>query len=299
MRTLICGDWICDNVVKAIVWRVMVRSCYKGYILGLLLIMLVVGSCSTSQVSESGPSQITPSKTIPQFVPVFTYQVINTFPHDRKAWTEGLIFNSGILYEGTGLSGRSSLRKVELETGKIVQLYRLPEQYYGEGITAYKDTIIQLTWKSNTGLVYNKNSFALQRQFSYVGEGWGLTNDGTRLIMSNGSSSLTFLDSENFTPISHIKVHDGNDLVYNLNELEYVKDKIFANVWRTDKIAIIEPSDGKVVGWVDLNGLLQTQPFCRQVDVLNGIAYDAQTDRLFVTGKFWPFLFEIKLVEKS
>ncbi len=152
----------------------MVRLCYKGYILGLLLIILVVGSCSTSPISESIPSQITPSKTIPQFVPIFTYQVINTFPHDGKAWTEGLLFDNGILYEGTGRSGRSSLRKVELETGKILQLYKLPEQYYGEGITAYKDIIIQLTWKSNTGLVYNKNSFALQRQFSYVGEGGGL-----------------------------------------------------------------------------------------------------------------------------
>ncbi|MDD4877124.1 MAG: glutaminyl-peptide cyclotransferase, partial [Dehalococcoidales bacterium] len=207
-----------------------------------------------------------------------------------------LVFDGGILYEGTGLIGRSSLRKVELETGKILQLYNLPEKYFGEGITVYKDTIIQLTWKSNTGLIYNKNSFALLHQFSYIGEGWGITNDGKQLIMSNGSATLTFLDSKTFTPINHIEVHDGDDPIFNINELEYVNGKIFANVWQTDNIAIIEPLDGRVVGWVDLIGLLKTQPFSDQVDVLNGIAYDAQTDRLFVTGKFWPFLFEIKLV---
>ena len=188
---------------------------------------------------------------------------------------------------------------VELETGKILQLYKLPEKYFGEGITAYKDTIIQLTWKSNAVLIYNNNSFALIRQFSYVGEGWGITNNGKRLIMSNGSSTLTFLDSETFAPISHIEVHNGDDPIDNLNELEYVNGKIFANVWQTDEIAIIEPVDGRVVGWVDLTRLLQTQPTSGHVDVLNGIAYDAQTDRLFVTGKFWPFVFEIKLVAKS
>jgi len=277
----------------------MVWSCYKGFILGFPLIILAVGSCSTAPVSESSPSQITPSRTVPQPVPVYTYQVINTYPHDREAFTEGLVFDSGVLYEGTGLNGRSSLRKVELKTGKILQIYRLPEQYFGEGITVYKDTIIQLTWKSNTGLVYNKNSFALLHQFSYVGEGWGITNDGKRLVMSNGFSTLTFLDSETFAPISYIGVHESDTPIDNLNELEYVNGKIFANVWQTDKIAIIEPADGRVVGWVDLTGLLQTQSFSGQVDVLNGIAYDAQTDRLFVTGKFWPFLFEIKLVVKS
>ena len=290
---------MCDNIVEAIVWRVMVRSYYKSFISGFLLMILAVGSCSTSPVSESSPSQITPSSTIPQPVPVYTYRVINTYPHDKEAFTEGLVFESGVLYEGTGLNGRSSLRKVELKTGKILQFYELPEQYFGEGITVYKDTIIQLTWKSNTGLVYNKNSFALLRQFSYVGEGWGITNDGNWLIMSNGSSILTFVDSETFAPISHIEVHDGDIHVDELNELEYVNGEIFANVWHTDKIAIIEPADGRVVGWVDLTGLLQTPPFSGRGDVLNGIAYDAQSDRLFVTGKFWPFLFEIKLVPES
>ncbi len=273
--------------------------CYKGFILWFLIIILVASSCSTYPISESRPSQINTAGPDPQPVSVYTYQLINTYPHDREAFTQGLVFDSGVLYEGTGLNGRSSLCKVELKTGKILQIYKLPEQYFGEGITVYKDTIIQLTFTSNTGLVYDKNSFALLRQFSYVGQGWGITNDGKRLIMSNGSSTLIFLDGKTFAPISHIEVYDGDTTVDKLNELEYVNGKIFANVWQTDKIAIIEPADGRVVGWVDLTGLLQIQPFSGQVDVLNGIAYDAQTDRLFVTGKFWPFLFEIKLVPKS
>ncbi|MFC1917813.1 glutaminyl-peptide cyclotransferase [Chloroflexota bacterium] len=276
----------------------MLRSCYKGFVLGFLLMILAVGSCSISPVCENSPSKIIPPNTIPQSVLAYTYQVINTYPHDREAFTQGLVFDGGILFEGTGLNGRSSLRKVELETGKIIQFHKLPGKYFGEGITAYKDTIIQLTWKSNTGMVYNRNSFSLLRQFSYAGEGWGITNDGKRLIMSDGSSTLTFLDSETFTSINYIEVHDGDDHIYNLNELEYVNGKIFANIWQTDKIAIIEPVDGRVVGWIDLNGILQTQSFSGQVDVLNGIAYDVQTDRLFVTGKLWPFLFEIKLVAK-
>ncbi len=277
----------------------MIRFCYKGFILWFLIIIPVASSCSTSPVSESGPGQISPAGTVPQPVLVYTYQVINTYPHDREAFTQGLVFDSGVLYEGTGLNGRSSVSKIELKTGKISQIYKLPEQYFGEGITVYKDTIIQLTWQSNTGLVYYKNRFALLSQFSYVGEGWGITFDGKHFIMSNGSSTLTFLDIDTFTPISHVEVIDSDTPINNINELEYVNGKIFANVWQTNKIAVIEPANGKVVGWVDLTGILQTQPFSGQVDVLNGIAYDAQTDRLFVTGKFWPFLFEIKLVTKS
>jgi glutamine cyclotransferase len=277
----------------------MVRHCHNGLASGLLVIVLVMSSCSDGPVSESSPSQISPSRPVPQPVSVYSYQVFNVYPHDREAFTEGLVFDSGVLYEGTGLKGRSSIRKVELETGEILQIYELPEQYFGEGITVHKDAIIQLTWRSNTGLVYDKSSFALLRQFSYVGEGWGIANDGKRLIMSNGSSTLIFLDSETLAPVRHIEVHDGDTPVYNLNELEYVDGKVFANVWQTDKIAIIEPAGGRVVGWVDLAGLLETQPFIGQVDVLNGIAYDAQADRLFVTGKFWPFLFELGLVPKT
>jgi glutamine cyclotransferase len=249
-------------------------------------------------MNESSPSQITPSEIVSQPIPVYTYQIINTYFHDREAFTQGLVFAGGILYEGTGKRGKSSLRKVDLETGKILQIHRLPEQYIGEGITAYEDTIIQLTWKSNIGLVYDRDSFALLRQFSYIGEGWGITNHGERLVMSNGSSILTFLESKTFTPVDQINVRDGDESIDNLNELEYVNGKIFANVWQTDKIAIINPADGRVEGWVDLTGLLQTQPTSGNVDVLNGIAYDKQTDRLFVTGKFWPFLFEIELLAK-
>ena len=203
----------------------------------------------------------------------------------------GCYFTARVLYESTGQGGQVLLlRKVELETGKILQIHKLPEQYFGEGITLTGDTIIQLTWLSNTGLVYDKNSFNLLRQFSYTGEGWGITNDGQRLIMSNGSSTLTFLDRETLAPVGRIEVKDGDTLVDELNELEYVNGNILANVYPTDKIAIINPANGRVAGWIDLTGLLQTQSFSGQVSVLNGIAYDAQADRLFVTGKYWPFL---------
>lgn len=224
----------------------------------------------------------------------YGYTIINTYPHDPTAFTQGLVFEDGVLYEGTGLRGQSSLRRIELETGKILHVYELPHTYFGEGITIYKDTIIQLTWQSNTGFVYDKDTFALLQEFSYPTEGWGITYDGNTLIMSDGTSTLHFLHPETFEEISSIEVyHDAP--VTRLNELEYIDGKIYANVWLTDRIAIIDPDTGKVTGWIDLEGLLPEE--CTQrADVLNGIAYDADNDRLFVTGKLWPYLFEIDLI---
>jgi glutamine cyclotransferase len=229
-------------------------------------------------------------------IPVYSYNIVNTYPHDRDAFTEGLVFENGVLYEGTGLLERSTLRRVELETGDILQIRELSDQFFGEGITIYGDKIIQLTWQSNIGFVYDKNSFELLQEFNYSTQGWGITHDGTRLIMSDGTSTLHFLDPQTFEEIGHLEVFDNDGSVTRLNELEYVQGEIYANVWQTDWVARIAPETGRVIGWVDLAGLLTTEDRSEPVDVLNGIAYDAKNDCLFVTGKLWPKLFEIELI---
>jgi glutamine cyclotransferase len=228
-------------------------------------------------------------------IPVYTYNIVNTYPHDRDAFTEGLVFEDGVLYEGTGLFGQSTLRRVELETGDILQIRELSAQFFGEGITIYGNKIIQLTWQSNVGFVYDKNSFELLQEFNYSTEGWGITHDGERLIMSDGTSTLHFLDPQTFEEIGQLEVFGNDGPVTRLNELEYIQGEIYANVWQTDWIARIAPGTGQVIGWVELGGLLTPEDCHEPVDVLNGIAYDANTDRLFVTGKLWPKLFEIAL----
>jgi len=244
--------------------------------------MVLIFGCSESKSSKAPAA--------------YTYQVVNTYPHEPNAFTQGLVFEDGFLYEGTGLNGRSTLRKVQLQTGKILKIHKLTTKFFGEGITIYKDRIIQLTLKSNVGFVYDKDSFELLQQFDYPTEGWGITYEGKRLIMSDGSSTLYFLDPETLKQTGYIKVRDNNGPVSGLNELEYVKGQIFANVWPTERIAIIAPRTGQVIGWIHMKGLLSLQDTGQFVDVLNGIGYDDINDRLFVTGKFWPKLFEIKLV---
>ena len=246
----------------------------------------------------NGSPAVEPVPVIPQPVPVYTYKVVNVFPHDRQAYTQGLDTDNGTLYEGTGGYGSSVIRKTDLESGRILKEYRLPAIYFGEGITLYKDTLIQLTWRSNAGFVYDKNSFDLLRTFAYPTEGWGITYDGKRLIMSDGTSRLYFLDPENFSTEGYVEAHDESGPVSMLNELEYIKGKIFANVWATDKIAIIDPQDGSVTGWLDLSGILDRGQYDNTTEVLNGITYDAERDRMFVTGKRWPLLFEIVMVVK-
>jgi glutamine cyclotransferase len=207
-----------------------------------------------------------------------------------------LVFEDGTLYEGTGLRGRSTLRRVELETGDILQILKLPAQFFGEGVTIYGDKIIQLTWKSHVGFVYDKDSFELLQKFDYPTEGWGITHDGKRFIMSDGTSTLHFLDPVTLEEIGRVEVYENGDPVTRLNELEYVQGEIYANVWQTDRIARISPQTGQVIGWIELTGLLSAKDRSEPVDVLNGIAYDAKNDRLFVTGKLWPRLFEIELI---
>ena len=227
----------------------------------------------------------------------YAYRIVNVFPHDENAFTQGLLIDDGVLYESTGLNGYSSLRRIDLETGEILQFVALPNEYFGEGITVFDGKIIQLTWLSNKGFVYDKESFDLLQNFSYQTEGWGITTDGSRLIMSDGTSSLYFLDPETFQEIGQVEVHD-NGTVERLNELEYIKGKVYANIWLEDKIAIINPQTGQVEGWINLSGL-QNMENQDSNAVLNGIAYDAATDRLFVTGKLWPQLFEIELIPEG
>lgn len=222
------------------------------------------------------------------------YRVAHVYPHDPQAFTQGLVFVDGFLYEGTGLNGRSTIRKVRLENGEVLQMQKIDSQYFGEGITVKGDTLYELTWQSEIGFVYDRTTFQRKGIFSYHGEGWGLTHDGQRLIMSDGSATLRFLDLGTQKELSRIQVKDGATPVSNLNELEYVKGELFANVWQTQRIARISPKTGRVTGWMDLDGLL-TPREAQAADVLNGIAYDAAGDRLFVTGKLWPKLFEIKL----
>ena len=229
---------------------------------------------------------------------LYTYTIVNAYPHDETAFTQGLAFENGSIYEGTGLYGRSSLRKTELETGKVMDVRELPSEIFGEGITICGDRLIQITWKNHLGFVYDKETFELIREFSYSTEGWGITYDGVRLIMSDGSSTLYFLDPETLEETGRIEVQSNGEPVTRLNELEYARGEIYANVWKTDRIARISPTTGRVTGWIDLSGLSSKVPLSNAEDVLNGIAYDAKQDRLFVTGKHWPKLFEIELVAR-
>jgi glutaminyl-peptide cyclotransferase len=234
----------------------------------------------------------------PGGAPIYGYKVVHVYPHDPGAFTQGLIYLDGFLWEGTGLKGRSSIRKVKLETGEVLEKQDLPTQYFGEGITDWGPNLIELTWQAGVGFVYQREGLQLLRSFTYPGEGWGLTHDSTRLIMSDGTSVLRFWYPQTFDELGRLPVTDGGQPVNNLNELEYVKGEIYANVWQTDRIACISPKTGHVDFWIDLSGILPEEDRVVPVDVLNGIAYDAQHDRLFVTGKLWPKLFQIQVIKK-
>jgi glutamine cyclotransferase len=223
---------------------------------------------------------------------------VQTFPHDPNAFTQGLAYDGGFLYEGTGLQGRSSLRKVHLEIGNVVKRIHLAPEFFGEGITLFKNEIVQLTWQSHVGFVYDVSDFHLLRRFSYLGEGWGLATNGREIFMSDGTSRIRVLDAGTLAEKRRFMVHDGDTPINQLNELEYVEGEIFANVWQTDRIARISPQTGKVVGWIDLAGLLSPIYRLEPGAVLNGIAYDASRKRLFVSGKLWPNIFEIRLIPK-
>ena len=264
--------------------RIMPKDRPLAGFLGLVFLLLFVLS-GHSEASQNS-------------VPLLRYEVIDIFPHDPEAFTQGLVWQDGFLYEGTGLYGKSSLRRVDLETGQVWQQHNLPEDFFGEGITIFQKRIYQLTWKSKTGFVYEQEDFQLVKTFSYSYEGWGITHDGKYLIVSDGTSTLHFVDPLTMKEIKRIEIHENGVPVNRINELEYIKNKIFANIWLTERIAVIEPQSGEITAWLDLSGILDSIEIIQEINVLNGIAYDSEKDCLFVTGKLWPVLFEIKISER-
>jgi glutamine cyclotransferase len=235
-------------------------------------------------------------------VPAFaadTYQIVHTYPHDQQAYTQGLVYLDGHLYESTGLNGQSSLRMEELETGRIQQLKDVPSKYFAEGLAPWGNTLIQLTWQSHLALVYDRSTFRLLHTLAYEGEGWGLTADDKELILSDGTATLRFLDPSTFKVLRRVNVTDHGHPVDQLNELEFVHGEIYANIWHSDRIARIAPATGKILGFIDLTGLLPASRRSSPEAVLNGIAYDPAHDRLFVTGKLWPSLFEIRVIPEK
>jgi len=260
------------------------NSLPRGRLLFLLLVGVVVASLSyplLTRPNEPGPEH--------------AYTVVDTFPHDPEAFTQGLVLHEGRLYEGTGLRGQSSVRIVELETGEITRIHHMPPEYFGEGITIIGDSIIQVTWQSRVGFVYDRQSLEPLDAFSIDTEGWGLTHDGTSLILSDGTPTLHFLDPESFQETRTVEVQDGDEPVTNINELEYIDGEVYANIWKTDLIAVIDPQSGSILSWLDLSGLRAYIDDEASIDVLNGIAYDEKTGHLYVTGKLWPLLFELEL----
>lgn len=266
------------------------------YFHSFLLILLVIISCA-SRGQANAEDQKTASFHLLKNTkaPVSKINVISILPHDPESFTQGLVYHRGYLYESTGLNGESSLKKIELNSGKVIKRVELGKEYFGEGMTILGNKVYQLTWLNQTGFIYDLSSLKKTGKFSYQGEGWGLTTDGKSLILSNGTPVITFLNPGTFQVIRKINVRDGKMPVSNLNELEFIRNEIWANVFTTDVIARISPRTGKVLGWIDLGCLPALLPQSGKRDVLNGIAFDKDNNRIFVTGKFWPGIFEIKL----
>lgn len=263
----------------------------------LALVLVLVGFAFIFIWQGQMPSQNIDKPKVDELPRYLTYEVVNAFPHDPEAFTQGLVYHQGHLFESTGLYGHSSLRKVELETGKVLNQVDLPERYFAEGLALWEGTLLQLTWREGTGFIYALDDLQKIGTFNYPTEGWGLTHNGEYLIMSDGSDRLFFLDPITYGVTGQTEVNDQGDPVMRLNELEYIKGEVYANIWMTDQIVRIDHTTGAVKGWIDLAGILPDEFRLPETDVLNGIAYDAVGERLFVTGKNWPFLFEIRLVE--
>jgi glutaminyl-peptide cyclotransferase len=273
----------------------------------LIMLVLALGfSCKTEPTKvndtnvKSNSSINSSPKNTSAAVPTYGYEVVNTYKHDPKAFTQGLVFHEGFLYESTGQLEESTLRKVELETGKVLQKLDLPPDVFGEGMTILNGKVYQISWKNGRAWQYNLEDFKLIKEFQYAGEGWGLTHDGKNLLMSDGTHIIRVINPENFETIRTIIVFRENGLpLMQLNELEWVKGEIWANVWQDSKVARINPENGKILGWIDFTEMTKSEVRDPGNDVLNGIAYDEKTDRIFITGKLWKKLFEIKLKEKS
>ncbi|NNE98653.1 MAG: glutaminyl-peptide cyclotransferase [Pyrinomonadaceae bacterium] len=271
----------------------------------LLILLAAVFSCGGSGKTGDNSVKTTPSIENPisnKNVPVYGYEVVNAYPHDKNAFTQGLVYRDGFLYESTGQRGESTLRKVDLKTGKVLRRHKVDDEYFAEGITILNGKVYQLTWQSSLGFIYNLDDFKLEKEFRYAGQGWGLTDDGKNLFMSDGTHVIRILDPETLKVDRTIVVmdEDGKPLMQ-INELEYIKDEIWANVWHSENIgkpnhvARISPKDGKLLGWINLDGISPDDMKRNSENVLNGIAYDKDGDRVFVTGKYWKKLFEIKV----
>jgi glutaminyl-peptide cyclotransferase len=263
----------------------------RGILQTTILFLLLCAGCDQR---PPAPAPVAPPARAGQ-VWRYSYQIVNTFPHDRKAFTQGLVFLDGKLIEGTGLNGQSTLREVDLASGRVLRQVAVADNYFGEGVAVLGGKVYQLTWRAQKGFVYDEATFRLEREFAYTGEGWGLATDGHWLILSDGTPQIRFLDPATFKVGRAIQVAMGGQPVGQLNELEYINGEIFANVWQTDFVVRIDPASGAVTGVIDFTGLLPAADRDASTDVLNGIAYDAVNDRLFVTGKFWPKLFEVRL----
>lgn len=290
-----------------------------AWLLGCTAVILTLAACGPSAAPEPTRTAVpipTPLPTAtailtcepfettavapPSSVPTYGYQVINTYPHDPDAFTQGLVYTDGLLYESTGIKRTpTSLRQVELATGEVTQLLVVGSDVFGEGLVLWQDRLIQLTWQNRIAFVYDRDSFELLDTWEYDTEGWGITHDGRCLIMSDGTSTLYFRDPDTFAEVGRITVQDQNGPIAWLNELEYINGEVWANIWQTNRIVRIDPATGQVVGSIDLTGLLDPATADQPVDVLNGIAYDGTNGRLFVTGKLWPTLFEIELVPQG
>ena len=271
----------------------------KAHSLRAGVALALVGALLAPVTHAQPASATTPRPAPAKAIPVYGVQVVHAYPHDINAFTEGLFFLNGYLYESTGLDGHSSVRKVKLETGQVVQRATLPPDMFGEGIAPWNGHLVGLTWKAQMGYVLDLDSFDTKGQFGYPGEGWGLTHNGSEMVMSDGTADIRFLNPQTLVETHRIHVSAQGKPVDQLNELEWVDGEIYANIWQTDRIARIDPQTGNVVGWIDCKGLLPKKDFIPQhTDVLNGIAWDPATKRLWVTGKFWPKVFEIKLVRR-
>ena len=253
---------------------------------------------SNVSLIQSAPSQkdgVQATNTVPAQTPIYSYDVVNSWPHDHNAFTQGLIYLNGELLESTGLEGRSSLRRVEFGSGKVLKQVDLASEYFAEGLATLGGKLYQLTWRNHKCFVYDLESFKLEKEFTYDGEGWGLATDGQSLILSDGTDQIRFLDPATFLVKKTIKVQDHGHPIPRLNELEYLNGTIFANIWLTDFVVCIDPATGTILGVIDFQGLLSPEEHKAGADILNGIAYDSTRDRLFVTGKLWPKIFEVRL----
>jgi glutamine cyclotransferase len=279
----------------------------KVWLIALTLLCVCL-SCGTGTLTQksSNASKTPRDKTEkpadgypPVNVPEYSFEIVNTLPHDVKAFTQGLVFYDNALFESTGQYGESSLRRIDLRTGRVLKKTDMPAQYFAEGIALLGGKVFQLTWTTHKGFIYDPKTFQKEGEFTYGGEGWGLTTDGESLIMSDGTNQIRFLNPSSYEVKRTIEIFDNNQPLRELNELEYVKGEIYANIWHSDRIARIDPQTGKVLAWIDLKGLLAPTERSDPEAVLNGIAYDEAGDRIFVTGKLWPKLFEIRLRKKS